>query len=251
MAIQNLDLEEQEQLDKLRHFWEKWGTLITTVVVLALLAFAGWRGYQWYESNQAVKASALYDQIQADADAGDTAKLANSLKLMQDDFASTTYGQHAGLLAAQVFLEKGQAEQSRAALGMVAEKGPDKGLQGLARLQLAQQMIGEKQFEQAQQQLQQVDASYAALVADLTGDIHTLQNQQPQAIEAYTRAWRELDSNLAYQQMVGIKLTALGVDLATLETPAAAAPASAAAPAAASSATPAAASSAASASSAG
>lgn len=251
MAIQNLDLEEQEQLDKLRHFWEKWGTLITTVVVLALLAFAGWRGYQWYESNQAVKASALYDQIQADADAGDTAKLANSLKLMQDDFASTTYGQHAGLLAAQVFLEKGQAEQSRAALGMVAEKGPDKGLQGLARLQLAQQMIGEKQFEQAQQQLQQVDASYAALVADLTGDIHALQNQQPQAIEAYTRAWRELDSNLAYQQMVGIKLTALGVDLATLETPAAAAPASAAAPAAASSATPAAASSAASASSAG
>lgn len=251
MAIQNLDLEEQEQLDKLRHFWEKWGTLITTVVVLALLAFAGWRGYQWYESNQAVKASALYDQIQADADAGDTAKLANSLKLMQDDFASTTYGQHAGLLAAQVFLEKGQAEQSRAALGMVAEKGPDKGLQGLARLQLAQQMIGEKQFEQAQQQLQQVDASYAALVADLTGDIHALQNQQPQAIEAYTRAWRELDSNLAYQQMVGIKLTALGVDLATLETPAAAAPASAAAPAAASSATPAAASSAASAASAG
>ena len=251
MAIQNLDLEEQEQLDKLRHFWEKWGTLITTVVVLALLAFAGWRGYQWYESNQAVKASALYDQIQADADAGDTAKLANSLKLMQDDFASTTYGQHAGLLAAQVFLEKGQAEQSRAALGVVAEKGPDKGLQGLARLQLAQQMIGEKQFEQAQQQLQQVDASYAALVADLTGDIHTLQNQQPQAIEAYTRAWRELDSNLAYQQMVGIKLTALGVDLATLETPAAAAPASAAAPAAASSATPAAASSAASAASAG
>ena len=251
MAIQNLDLEEQEQLDKLRHFWEKWGTLITTVVVLALLAFAGWRGYQWYESNQAVKASALYDQIQADADAGDTAKLANSLKLMQDDFASTTYGQHAGLLAAQVFLEKGQAEQSRAALGVVAEKGPDKGLQGLARLQLAQQMIGEKQFEQAQQQLQQVDASYAALVADLTGDIHALQNQQPQAIEAYTRAWRELDRNLAYQQMVGIKLTALGVDLATLETPAAAAPASAAAPAAASSATPAAASSAASASSAG
>lgn len=251
MAIQNLDLEEQEQLDKLRHFWEKWGTLITTVVVLALLAFAGWRGYQWYESNQAVKASALYDQIQADADAGDTAKLANSLKLMQDDFASTTYGQHAGLLAAQVFLEKGQAEQSRAALGVVAEKGPDKGLQGLARLQLAQQMIGEKQFEQAQQQLQQVDASYAALVADLTGDIHALQNQQPQAIEAYTRAWRELDSNLAYQQMVGIKLTALGVDLATLETPAAAAPASAAAPAAASSATPAAASSAASAASAG
>ena len=251
MAIQNLDLEEQEQLDKLRHFWEKWGTLITTVVVLALLAFAGWRGYQWYESNQAVKASALYDQIQADADAGDTAKLANSLKLMQDDFASTTYGQHAGLLAAQVFLEKGQAEQSRAALGMVAEKGPDKGLQGLARLQLAQQMIGEKQFEQAQQQLQQVDASYAALVADLTGDIHALQNQQPQAIEAYTRAWRELDSNLAYQQMVGIKLTALGVDLATLETPAAAAPASAAAPAAASSTTSAAASSAASAASAG
>ena len=156
MAIQNLDLEEQEQLDKLKHFWEKWGTLITTVVVVGLLGFASWRGYQWYESNQAVKASALYDQVQADADAGDVAKLANSLKLMQDDFASTTYAQHAALLAARVFHEKGQADQSRAALTVAAEKGADKGLQGLARLQLAQQMVEQKQFDQAQQQLQQV-----------------------------------------------------------------------------------------------
>ena len=232
MAIQNLDLEEQEQLDKLKHFWEKWGTLITTVVVVGLLGFASWRGYQWYESNQAVKASALYDQVQADADAGDVAKLANSLKLMLDDFASTTYAQHAALLAARVFHEKGQADQSRAALTVAAEKGADKGLQGLARLQLAQQMVEQKQFDQAQQQLQQVDASYAALVDDLTGDIHALQNQPPQAIEAYTKAYRALDGDPAYQQMVGIKLTSLGVDLATLAPAIAAAPASAAAPAA-------------------
>ena len=31
----HLDLEEQEQLDQLKHFWNTYGTLITWVVLLA------------------------------------------------------------------------------------------------------------------------------------------------------------------------------------------------------------------------
>jgi len=34
----NLDLEEQEQLDQLKHFWAQWGNAISTV--LAALALA-------------------------------------------------------------------------------------------------------------------------------------------------------------------------------------------------------------------
>ena len=30
----HLDLEEQEQLDQLKHFWNTWGTLISTAVIL-------------------------------------------------------------------------------------------------------------------------------------------------------------------------------------------------------------------------
>ncbi|MFM2324742.1 MAG: hypothetical protein RL244_1621, partial [Pseudomonadota bacterium] len=153
IQIQNLDLEEQEQLDKIKHFWERWGNLISGVLIVALLGFAGWRGYDWYQSRQAGQASALFDQVQANAEAGDTAKLANSLKAMQDSYKSTTYAQQANLLAAKVFFEKGQLDQARDALTAAAASGTDKGLQSLARLQLASVLTQQKQYDQAVQQL--------------------------------------------------------------------------------------------------
>ena len=38
-------LEEQEQLEEIKHFWKRWGNLITGVITVALLAFAGWNAW--------------------------------------------------------------------------------------------------------------------------------------------------------------------------------------------------------------
>ena len=40
-----LDLEEQEQLDQLKHFWSRYGNLITGLLVVVLLAVVAWNGY--------------------------------------------------------------------------------------------------------------------------------------------------------------------------------------------------------------
>ena len=37
----NLDLEEQEQLDQLKHFWKQYGNLIAWALILVLGVFAG------------------------------------------------------------------------------------------------------------------------------------------------------------------------------------------------------------------
>ena len=36
----HLDLEEQEQLDQIKHFWSKYGNAITWVLIVVLGAFA-------------------------------------------------------------------------------------------------------------------------------------------------------------------------------------------------------------------
>ena len=41
MATQ-LNLEEQEQLDELKHFWKQWGNLITWVAIAVLGTYAAW-----------------------------------------------------------------------------------------------------------------------------------------------------------------------------------------------------------------
>ena len=48
----HLDLEEQEQLDELKHFWKRWGDLITWVLIAVLGGYAAWMGWQSYQGKQ-------------------------------------------------------------------------------------------------------------------------------------------------------------------------------------------------------
>jgi predicted negative regulator of RcsB-dependent stress response len=47
-----LDLEEQEQLDELKHFWKRWGDLITWLLIVVLGGYAAWMGWQSYTATR-------------------------------------------------------------------------------------------------------------------------------------------------------------------------------------------------------
>ena len=123
----HLDLEEQEQLDELKHFWKQYGDLITWVLIAVLGAFAAWNGYQYWQRSQAAQSSVMYDEIDRAVKAGDTARLDRSLADIKERFGKTTYAQQAGLLAGQAYYEKGNIDASLAALNWVADKASDPG----------------------------------------------------------------------------------------------------------------------------
>ena len=70
-----LDLDEQEQLDQIKHFWKTWGNLISWVLIAVLGGYAAWNGYQYWQRQQSSKASALFDEVEKSAQSGDVAKL--------------------------------------------------------------------------------------------------------------------------------------------------------------------------------
>lgn len=94
----HLDLEEQEQLDQLKHFWNKYGTLITWVVLLVAGAVVAWNGWQFYQRNQAAQAAALYDTLEQAVQAGDADRVERAFGDVKSRFARTAYAQQAGLL---------------------------------------------------------------------------------------------------------------------------------------------------------
>ena len=96
----HLDLEEQEQLDQLKHFWKQYGNLISGVLTAVLLAFAAWNGYQYWQRSQATQAAAMYDEVERAAQAGDMPRLERAASDMRDKFGGTTYAQQAALLSA-------------------------------------------------------------------------------------------------------------------------------------------------------
>lgn len=209
----HLDLEEQEQLDQLRHFWTTYGTLITWVVVLAAGAFLAWTGWQYWQRDKAARASALYDEIERSAQAGDAARVERALADMKDKFAGTAYAQQGGLLAARVLHEKGNADASRAALAWVAEHGTDPGYQAVARLRLAGELLEAKSYDDALKQLSAgMPKEFEALAADRKGDVYMAQGKREEAKAEYRKAWSAFEPGNEYRRLVEIKLNAVGVD---------------------------------------
>ncbi|MDO4768768.1 MAG: tetratricopeptide repeat protein [Brachymonas sp.] len=211
-----LNLEEQEKIAAVGHFWKAWGSKLVGLTIVASLTVGAVYGYHWYQGQQSIKAMNLYNQVLADARVADTDKLTASLKALQDGYPRSLPAQQAQLLAARVFYEKGQVDNSRAAL-LTASQGQDKGLQSTAKLQLAALLIEQQQYDEAIKQLSgPLDPNYTALAADRMGDAYALQNQREETIKAYTQAFNGMDAAQPYRQMVAAKLSGLGVDVASL-----------------------------------
>jgi predicted negative regulator of RcsB-dependent stress response len=213
-----LDLEEQEQLDDLRHFWKQYGNLISWVLIAVFGSFAAWNGWQYWQRHQAVQASALYDEVERAAASGDTDRVEQALKDMQDKYGRTSYAQQAALLAARTLAEKGKTDAARAALQWVANDASDEGYQAIARLRLAAVLVEAKAYDDALKQLAAgMPKQFEALAADRRGDIYNLQNKKNEAKAEYTKAWQGFAADTDYRNLVEVKLTALGVDVKSLK----------------------------------
>jgi predicted negative regulator of RcsB-dependent stress response len=212
MATQ-LDLQEQEQIDEIKAFWKQYGNLITWLLVLALGAYAGLNGWTWWQRDQAIKASAMYDELDRAVQAGEVDKAGRVFADLKERYPRTPYAQQAGLVAAKLQYDKGQSDAARASLTWVAEHAGQDEVAALARLRLAGVLAEAKQYDQA---LKQLDAAkgagkeFEALAADRRGDILLAQGKKDEAKAAFLVAWKSMDSALDYRRLVEAKLTALG-----------------------------------------
>jgi predicted negative regulator of RcsB-dependent stress response len=208
-----LDLEEQEQLDQIKHFWKKYGNLISWVLIAVLGGYASWNGYQYWQRDQAAKAAVLFDEVERAVVAGDVARVERSFADMKDKFGGTHYAHQAGLLAAKALQSKDKPDAARAALKWVAESAPDAGMKDIARLRLASLLLDADQADVALAQLSApFTPAMAGLAADLRGDVLQAKGQKAEALSAYQSAWQQLVDSPDYRRLVQAKLNALGQD---------------------------------------
>jgi len=207
----HLDLEEQEQLDQIKHFWKQYGNLITLVLIAVLGTFAAWNGWNWWQRDQAVKAAAMFDELDKSAQAGDAERAGRVFADLKERYPRTAFAQQGGLLAAKVQYEKGQADAARGTLTWVSEHAVESEYQTLARLRLAGVLMDQKKYDEALKQLEGATAKeFEALAADRRGDILQAQGKRDEAKAAYLNAWQTMDPKVEYRQLIEAKLTALG-----------------------------------------
>jgi predicted negative regulator of RcsB-dependent stress response len=208
-----LDLEEQEQLDQIKHFWKKYGNLISWILIVILGGYAAWNGYQYWQRDQAAKAAVLFDEVERSANAGDLARVQRSFADIKDKFPGTLFAHQASLVAAKFLSAQGKSVEAQAALKWVVVAAPDPAYRDIARLRLAALLLDAGSLDDALAQLAQpMVPSLMGLASDLKGDVLSAKNQKPEALSAYKKAWDELSEIPDFRRLVEAKLNALGVD---------------------------------------
>lgn len=212
----HLDLEEQEQLDQLKHFWKQYGNAITWALILVLGSFASWNFYQYWQRSQSVQAAAMFDAVERVVKVADSEKIDRAFEDMKERFPSTTYAQQAGLLVAKHYYALLNIDSTKAALSWVADKSSDSGYQAIAKLRLAGVLMDGKSYDEALKLLNgSFPASFSGLVSDRRGDVFLLQGKTKDAISEFESAFRNFDERSEYRRLVEVKLNSLGVDPST------------------------------------
>ena len=208
-----LDLEEQEQLDQLKHLWKQYGNFVTWVLIVALGGYAAWNGYQYWQRNQSAQAASMFDEVERLAKLGDVSKVERAFGDMKDRYASTAYAQQSGLLVAKMYYEAAKVDAAKSALQWVALNATDEGYRAIAKLRLAGILTEAKALPDA---LNQLDGAFPPeflpLVADRKGDLLALQGKTAEAKIQYQKAYKAFDERTEYRRLVELKLNALGID---------------------------------------
>jgi len=234
------DLEEQEKLDAIKAWWERYGTLCLMVVTLAVAALAGVRGWQWYQDKQATQALAYFEALEAavteaaavqapaaavsgaaetgagaDAQTSDTTELDEALgrikaasATLRNEFPDSGYTVRGVLLAAQTLQDKGDLDAAQEQLTWLTDNAKDPAFLSLARLRLATLLLARQEFDAALAQLQNPPAAFAALFDDRRGDVLAAQGKLDEAHQAWESALAAAQGE-PLQQVIRLKLDAI------------------------------------------
>jgi predicted negative regulator of RcsB-dependent stress response len=206
-----LDLQEQEQVDAFKHWWNDNGKGVILALALVLGGFAAMKGWHAYKDKQAGEAATLFAELNKQVSSNDPKRINDAAAAVIDKYGSSAYAPRAELLAAQANIQAKDAAHAKTQLQWVIDHASEATLKDVARLKLASLLLDEKNYTEA---LALLDAthpdSFAGLYADLKGDVLNAQGKTEEARIAYQQAFERTDAKSPYRNLIQMKLDALG-----------------------------------------
>lgn len=209
------NLQEQEQIDELKSFWNRYGNAILAAITIALFVFSGVRGWNWYQARQATAAAGVYSELTHAVEARNIAQVKQRSEDLFKQYGGTAYGQMAGLMAARAYMDAKDVAGAKGALQWVTENAQDEEFKHLATLRLSGILLDEKAYDAALKLLDdasadKMSAELAGAYADRRGDVLLAKDDRTGARTAYEKALTTLPASSSLRQLVQFKLDALG-----------------------------------------
>ncbi|MDZ4202708.1 MAG: tetratricopeptide repeat protein [Gallionella sp.] len=208
-----LDLQEQEQLDTLKAWWNDNGNKVLGALLVVVVVMGGWRGWQYYQNKQSAEAAVLYAEFIKQMESNDAKRVNDAAAAVMEKYAATPYAARAALMAAEVNEYAKDTARAKTQLQWTLEHAKEASLKDIARLRIAAILLDEKKFDEAMKLLEaKHPASFDGLYSDMKGDVLSAQGKTAEARTAYKLAHEKTDAQSGYRNLIEMKLDALGVE---------------------------------------
>ena len=191
---------EEEQVDKLKKWWDSNGKQIIAGAVLGLAGIFGWNYYVDYQDSQALNARALYLSY-----ASDSANIGAYDKLIKDH-SSSSYADQGTLTMAKYLFDAGNYSLALDAIEPLLSR-EDSVIASTAALRTASLYLELGQHQEALDVLNLENANgFSGLFYNLAGDIYLDLGNSEEARNNYALAIENITENSSLSQLIQIKL---------------------------------------------
>lgn len=205
-----IHVTEDEQLARVRKWWNANGTSIVTGVVLGLVLIFGYNWWQKHQQSLALQASEIFSELLQANEAEDIDKLEALATQLKNDYGKHDYAAKGLVLTATSQLKAGKVKEAKENLSWVIENSKLTDNQLLASYKLARQLYREGAYDEA---LELVDieqkSGFASQYFELIGDIYHKKADLEKAQDAYLKAMELLppaSAGSGYSEILQLKI---------------------------------------------
>jgi predicted negative regulator of RcsB-dependent stress response len=201
---------EDEQTERIRHWWKKNGVAIIVGLVLGIGSVAGYNGWGVYQTRQAESASDIYQQMLRSLENETVTQVRESSERLISEYGSTAYADAASLMLARLDVDAGNLEQAGSHLSRVINNSKDPAMQHIARLRLVTLALDQSDLELVDQLLTgQLADGFESRYDELRGDMFVARNDLNSARNAYQRALTNAAAGSVAAQILERKLNSV------------------------------------------
>lgn len=189
-------MTEEEQLEAIKKWWNRYSNIITVILSLLLLTFAAYKYWNWHQDKVNTQASNAYERLMLAFSNQDNQGVQSYANQLINNYEKTVYADAARLTLAKLFVTEDNYQRARETLEYVANNSKMMPLKQVAKIRIARLFAAEKKYDMALAELTKIDdAAYMPVVNELKGDIYAATGQYQQAIVSYKEAITEVRTN--------------------------------------------------------
>lgn len=198
---------EQSNIEHIKTWWQRYGTLCLVVILLVSCASLAWQYWQRKQTAEFTQASARYEQLLMSLEAQKSEEIASRAQNLIEHYPKTDYAKLAAFFLAQQAVTAGQLQIAIDRLKWVTETSKTASIRQVARMRWARVLFAQQKYQEALTVLQTMDeAQYIAEIEAIKGDIYVAMGKIAEARLAYMQALKPLSKTAGLRSLVQMKL---------------------------------------------